>query len=430
MSRIEVRPCSSATRRLLSLGLLVVVGTAGAIEQSASYEQGVPLLVSWGDRVDVGLMPIKHDGIGRRRHAFLLRIANRTERQFDVSTDHVSAIAAGQPAAVVPAETLVRDIRRRGAWERFGMGLAGGLNAGTAASSAGRYSESGRFRGQIHDSRSSATFTGDYNSHGYDGAAAEQARQREMDRTANVLAGMRSAQSARLTSIQDSLLMRTTVDSGDDLVRMIVIEPTQRLRAGARVSVRVDLSGESHDLRLQRTESGWLAEPLSVAAVDASQPLAIAPTSVPLGRLVPESTSVRSSTAGLVDSVVPDQDGLSVDHEFHITPYLQSFRVEPGTSSVGAAVHNVLFDAQWIIFASGTRLPRRVIGDLVFADDTGPRVRIPWPLPSDGGSIPHWRFAEPASGFVLENEKSVEAWMTSTKEINEVVRYEIERVEW
>lgn len=446
--------------RILGAAFLVSLGPAavhgqGLIEQTASYDQGVPLLISWGTQVDVGVMPVEREGIGRRRQAFLLLVANRTSRPFDVSSYNVAVTSGDQPAALVSAEILARETRRRSAWTKAGVALAGGLTAGMAADNAGRYSHSGQFYGTVSDGRSVSTFSGNVRVEGRDGAASDLAAKRELDRTNAALHHVDAIRNARLDSIQNSILMQTTVRPGEELFRTIVVEPVDRLQPGNPLSFKVFLAGETHELRLRYTSSGWVALPnpsAREAGATAGSRANALPTPRPenSGSLVsggatakslPATPQPRDSThaqeAHSAQNALPAlamqtaQTSPTSGIEIQIRPHLEKFRVQrKRAADRSRTISNVTFDVQWTVSTGVSRLPRRVIGDLVFSDDSGHRVRIPWALPSEGDRLPGWQFADLDTGFMLESELAVQNWIRSLPDINRAVRYEINRIEY
>lgn len=298
-------------RKMLQLGSLVVLGLgsfsgvhASEIQQEASYEQGVPLLLSFGEVATVGLSPIAWDGTGRRRIAFQLLAANNSSQPFDADPARISATADGNRVAIVSAPELASEARRRGNWNRFAIAIAGGLNASTAGSQAGRYSEQGTFRGRVVGDRTGATYQGQYSAQGYDGAAATAASRRELDQTNELLARSRQADQSRVEDLENQVLLRTTIRPGQHIVRTVVLDPPRQLGAGSELAVSFELGGEQHLLRFVKRVNEWEPAPRNVERRVATP----VPTSI--GHQPAES--LRPDSAPSYPTNLPSSDSVSM----------------------------------------------------------------------------------------------------------------------
>ena len=420
------------------LSLAAAVTSAAVLEQRVSYEQGVPLLISYGETADVALMPIEMDGIGRKRIAFSLMVVNHTPQPFDMAEYNITAAVAGRIAQVVRAEELIRSERQRGMWKRIAAGVAGGLAAGYAGANAGRYTEQGRFDGNIYSGRSSTSYQGTYSAHGYDSAAADAVRQREVDRMAGALALSKAAEDMTIENIQQTLLMRTTIAPDEQLIRTIVLEPERRPKPGQRLLMTVVAGHELHRFTFDVAGAGWTAIPserpvqMQASASPHARPAApAASTNEVISRLEAEQTSAASPQARPSEAkrVLQSAETIASDRPdpVAVTPYMDVFWLEPISSGSSSQLSKlrVHFSVHWKIHTNGDHPPRQIIGDLIFADNSGSRIRIPWPLPSDSDRLTALSFWEFGTGFELDDQTDVANWLRSITDINKVVRYEI-----
>ncbi len=449
-------------RRFLAAMLLFVAGHlhAAIVEQTVAYEQGTPILISRGDFVQVGLMPVEMEQFGRRRMAFMLLVANQTNQSFDVGEHSLTGKIDGAPVVVVSAQTLAREIRRRGAWERFGASLAGGLVAGTAGSNAGHYSQEGTFKGSARGSGYSSRYEGSYAARGYDGAAADQASQRELDRTASILGSMRRAQDARIDEMQQSILMRTTVRAGQELIRTIVLEGRSAPKVGQNVSISISVAGERHDIdfvlsahrqwvgvpreivpkalpQAPNSAHEWTGDPTALVAPAPSNPIR---PEVGSSGGVQDSTRTPTLLSASIAKTSPFETaagrpavmaGANQMAVVSVAPYLDNFSIRPSTTAGGSAMASVVsFSVHWKINHPDAGRPRRILGSLVFSRDPLTLLRVPWSLPSDDEELDAVAFWEFGTGFGINGQPEIAEWLSSVADVNKLVRYEVSDVQY
>ncbi len=287
------------TAWLTTLG--AVAAKADVLRQDVTYEQGVPLLISVGEIATIGLSPVDWDGIGRRRVAFQLLAANNSNRPFDANPAQIGARADGAPVPLVDASQLVREVRRRGGWNRLALAVAGGLNASAAGTQAGRYTEQGNFRANVVGPNVDARVRGDYSAQGYDGAAASAATQRQLDQTQALLQSSKQSDQSRIEEVQDQVLLRTTVQPNDHIVRTVVLDPPD-LREGTELTLTVAFGGENHILRFSRRSGQWEPHAQHIAPQAALTSTNVQPTPVSAG---PVASPVVASAPAAPSGALP-----------------------------------------------------------------------------------------------------------------------------
>ena len=388
--------------------------------------------------------PTDMDGIGSRRIALLLGVMNHTAAPFDLDLSHVRPSVDGQFARTLRADELIRQAERRGAWKRFGNSLAGGVAAGVTGANAGAYQESGQVRGTITDAYGSAQYQGTYSASGYDAVAAQRASQPLLDRTAEANALSRQQQAAAVDTLRGELLVRDTIQPGEQITRTVVIEPSQRLRNGQQLLLGLSAGNEQHRLTLSYNNGAWTAHPqiLVRSATAAAGVADLTPTTaahprastapsygvLAPGTAIAESrTSIETSShanaashsnlapaSRITEHAISNEPASAAQPDpawntltgdapkVTVRPYLDIVNFKPADPGRGDDLARMTFSVHWTITPEGPS-PKRIDGDLVFAGLNGVHLRIPWPLPSEGTELSEHSYWEYDTGFDIRN---------------------------
>jgi len=202
--------------------------------QGASYVRSpgteanvIANMVAEGDRMRVDLM-----------------IRNVSDHPIEFSEGLVTASENNTPVAVVTAEQLEKEAKRRDTWRRIAAGMAAGANAANAAN-AGRQTYSGSYTATNSYGH---TINGTYVGQSYSPAAAQAAQTQAAAQNAEMVTSVNAAHASELKAI-DGQLQRTTIDPNETIQGSITIDAIRHPRPSNTFELKVPLGSETHSLR-------------------------------------------------------------------------------------------------------------------------------------------------------------------------------------
>lgn len=201
--------------------------------------------VSTGDQIRIAAT-IAPDG--SKRAWVTLVVWNDSDRAITISESYVRAISGGTQLKTYTVEELRKSERRRQNWQKFGMGLAAGLNS-YAASQQGNYTSHGTVSGNYSSygafGHQSGRVSGTVTVSGRDAAAAALAQAQATATNIALITQLREQQAARTASLEERLLKAQTIQPGNSYGGDVAIQLPRRASAGQPIAVQVWIENDA-----------------------------------------------------------------------------------------------------------------------------------------------------------------------------------------
>ena len=105
-------------------------------KEGARYVKGVPTLDLQQQR---GAVQVRSMGFHNNRPVFAIAFYNAGPDPVNIGLEDIHASSDGSSLRVFSVEELERQAKKKAWWKQFGLAMAGGLNAGVAASQRNTY---------------------------------------------------------------------------------------------------------------------------------------------------------------------------------------------------------------------------------------------------------------------------------------------------
>ncbi len=183
---------------------------------------------------------------GRKRAWVSLVVSNNSSQSVTISERQVSASVSGAQLKTFSASELLQAEQRRQTWQKFGAGLAMGLNS-YAASQQGNYNTNGRFSGAYNqygtNGYQQGNVSGTFSVQGRDPTAAAIAQQNATATNLALAERLQQQQASQMATLENRLLRAQTLQPGAWHGGEVAIELPGRSRQSQPLAIEVFLAG-------------------------------------------------------------------------------------------------------------------------------------------------------------------------------------------
>lgn len=214
--------------------------------QEVNFADGVGWVTTGRDiRVSATISP------DARKSAWLtFVVTNNSAEPITVQESSVSVEANGRRLKTYTAQELLAAEQSRQKWQKFGAGLAAGLNS-YSASQQGNYSATGTYQGNFAASaiggpRVNGTTSGSVYFHGTDPVARQQAIANANQSNQAMIASLQAQQAMRTQTLDQRLLKGNTIQPGQTYGGDVLVELPPKGRGVIAVGVQLWIKNEPH----------------------------------------------------------------------------------------------------------------------------------------------------------------------------------------
>lgn len=212
---------------------------------TARYVQGVPTIELEMEKgiARVTALPLDHGSL-----SFTVAVYNDSDLPSNFGIENISLTSARDVVSVLSKDELVKKAKNRAFWSQFGLALAGGVAAGSAASQRNVYTS--RFvtpRGTYRSYFTAPSAAGQWQAAGITAATVGGIAliQLQLDRT--------------ITALGDEIVQTTTIDPGESYAGRIVMKKFDPGKLPAQVTIQLSWNGEVYPFTYQIAKPGTIA---------------------------------------------------------------------------------------------------------------------------------------------------------------------------